>query len=60
MIAPERAVGKRLPRGKSGFINRRAARLERAFRPGTGATVAFCDTFAAWNHGFVKRIIIRP
>src|SRR5580692_4518969 len=27
---------------------------------GRGEAAASCDTFAAWNHGFVKRIIMRP
>jgi hypothetical protein len=57
MIAPERTVGKSLPRGNLGLINHPRCG---AFRLQQGRPTAACDTFAAWNHGFVKRIIIRP
>jgi hypothetical protein len=60
MIAPEPTMGKSLQRGKLGLINSRQPCVRGLSAGGRGEAAASCDTFAAWNHGFVKRIIMRP
>jgi hypothetical protein len=56
MIAPDGSGGKRLRRGKWPVI----AHENEAARHGCPWLRHSCDICNGWNHGFVRRIIIRP